>query len=936
MKRSMSLTVFAAMIVAAAVPVAMVRPVRAAKEVPVDVADAEIERVVKSAPELPVDLGLGLQMRLVDYIDATNPDTPHPMKDQGTSHVVEGPAGKYRVTADHRHAFFAYRWRAASRNKPHVLVFEYPDDAVRQIGFFLHESKLDGGINNDWCLETGVYTGNPYPLSGKMQYHTFIYWPTDKWPVALVANWNRHGKPAGVSRIWVYEVPDGLPPMEVTDVDADNPRLLGGMINWSLVAVRGAFGLAGRDEAIDNIVEYYRYLGQNVVSWPVVSNNGWGFKARIDAWDGNDERDELGATLKAFDKAGLKFIAIFSMPRGFKINGKPYTEENRQEYREGLLKGYDEFLKRYGHHKSLYGIAFDPPDLSPHYGDAQMDTIRELMDGDLARFTSFIHERKPDLKIYAFVGSPHIHKPYFNDCGAVLDEWLKSGQASLQSFLADDALKRWQSWKRDPAELAKVPGLTVVYQYHHDDHGIYEPYYRQPRYMMYYDMERSQKKSDMLDTRAAMVFNTFFEGHIGLWPGNFWYKKLWVAPDFNPAEPSATAAWAQAMAHRDRNVLIAGAWNRKGAGLEGSLRRLAAAYRSLPPVELKKVETSGTTPVIVRRGTYKGKTYISLLNPTPFESEVKVQFGRSGLEELYKLAPFELRAVSATGDQPVTVRGATAEQYRNWVTGRIEQYGQQLATLRKLEPSAVDEALLKHVNMACQRLNENRFYDADVEFGHALTKELELRIRVLQPTQHKVPRLAGIPAAGASLDDWPAAATDILAETADYIPTHLFFPASWSGANDFSARVRLAHDGERLHFALHVRDDKLTAKDGCSLLLTPEGYKDFRPDVVAWEHRLALPVPHDGQIANGKGKLDLVAASRPVEGGYIVEGSISLEALGVKAGGRTAWAFELADDDGTPNLAREGWARKTALLVPNTPTFTYWADARTGGELVLE
>ena len=921
------------MIALALLLVSVVGPAVAA-EPPVDVPDGRIEALVAAAPALPVDLGLDLRLRLVDYIDATNPDTPHPMMDQGTSSVVDGPAGRYRVTAKHRHAFFAYRWRSAGRAKPHMLVFEYPDDAVRQIGFFLHESRFDGGINNDWSLETGVFTGNPYPLSGKMQYHTFIYWPTDAWPVALASNFNRFGEPAAVSRIWVYEIEGGLPALEVKDVDAENPRMLGSMINWSLVAMRGAFGLAGRDASIAHIIEYYKYLGQNVVSWPVVSNNGWGFKARIDAWDGDDKTDELGATLKAFDEAGMKFIAIFSMARTFTIGGKAYTQENRQEYREGLLKGYDEFLTRYGHHPSLYGIAFDPPDLSPRYGNAQMDTIRELMDGDIGKFTAFIHQRKPELKIFAFVGSPSIHLPYFTDPGEVLGQWLKSGQ-SWQNFLAEDARKRWAGWHRDPAALAKVPGLTVVYQYHHDDHAIYDSYYRQPRSMTYYDMERSQAKSDLHDTRAVMLFNTFFEGHIGLWPGNFWYRKLWVAPDFNPAEPSASAAWALAMAHRDRNMVMAGAWNRKGAGLEASLRRFARAYRALPPVELQAVEVKGTTPVLARRGVYRDTTFVSLLNPTPFETTVNVQVGQNQQQAL-TLVPFEMQTITQPGDQSAVVGGDAAAAYVTWLKRRLQEYQQRMATLRALDAEAVDEALVQHLAAAQRLFDGGQYYQMDVTFGHALSIELDLRARVLQPTQLRVPLLAEAPAAGIDLDAWPKAAADVRAESAESIATHLFFPNSWSGPADFSARVRLGHDGKRLYFALAVTDDKITGRDVAALLLAPTGYRDFRPDVVPWAHRLSLPVPHEADVPRVEGKLGLVAAARRTDAGYIVEGSISLAELNLASGGRMAWGFEVGDDDDTPNLARAGWARKTAIMLPNTPTFTYWDDARTGGELILE
>ena len=88
------------MIALALLLVSVVGPAVAA-EPPVDVPDGRIEALVAAAPALPVDLGLDLRLRLVDYIDATNPDTPHPMMDQGTSSVVDGPAGRYQIGRAH-------------------------------------------------------------------------------------------------------------------------------------------------------------------------------------------------------------------------------------------------------------------------------------------------------------------------------------------------------------------------------------------------------------------------------------------------------------------------------------------------------------------------------------------------------------------------------------------------------------------------------------------------------------------------------------------------------------------------------------------------------------------------------------------------------------------------------------------------------------------
>ncbi len=906
-----------------------------AREPAVEIADEVIDAIVAEAPELPVELGLDLNLRLVDFIDATNPATPHPILDQGTSRIVEGEAGRYRVTAAHRHAFFAYRWRAAGHNQPHLIVFEYPDDAVRQIGFFTHESGYDGRMNQDWSLETGVYTGNPFPLTNTMQYHTFFYWPTDNWPVAMVNNFNRHGEPAAASRIWVYAIEGGLPPLDVDDPDPDNPRVLGTFYNWSLVVWRGVFGLVDREQTFENLIEYHRYLGQNVVMWPAVSNNTWGFRARIEAWDGDLESDEIGHLLTMLDDAGMKYIATFGLSRRFTIDGVAYADaEDRQAWCEKLFEGFAQFIERYGHHDSLYGIGFDTPDLSPPYGDSLPDMLLECCDGDLAVFTRFIHERKPDLRIFTLVGAQNLHRQYFRDPGDVMARWQASGQP-FQNHLADEAHRLWTDWGRDPDALASVQGLTVMYQYQLDDHAIYPSYSQQPRSMMYFDMERSARKGRLHDTRATMLFNTFFEAYLGLDTNNFWYRKHWVAPDFNPAEPSATAAWATAMVHRDRDHIIAGSWNRKGAGLEGSLRRFARAYRALPPIELTDVEVDGTTPVHARYGLYEDQTYAAVLNPTPFEAQVEVSF--DGQEQALTLAPFEMRTLIEPGDRRVEVTGEAAPAYVDWLGDRLAEYDALLGELREREPAAADAALVAHYELGRELLESERYHEMDVRFGHALTEELKLRKRIVNPPRQAAPRIAGPPGDPFNLDAWPSEAADIVADAGADIGTHLFFPASWDGPEDLSARVRLGHDGRRLHLAMHVRDDVLHERDTATLALSPRNYQRWMEDSLGYEHSLALPVPHDSATASATGALDLQAEARRTDDGYVISASISLAELGVGPGEAVGWVIRIEDHDDTPNVyQRSGWARNTVMIIPNDPTFTYWTDARTCGELVLE
>ncbi|NRA40098.1 MAG: hypothetical protein HRU15_18280, partial [Planctomycetes bacterium] len=252
--------------------------------------DAQVAEAVAAAPQAPTlqDMqdDFGVELKLVDYIDFTDPHEFHDLFDRGTSQIVSGPAGTYRSTAAHRHAMVSVRWKADALDVPHVLVWEYPDDADRQMCFFTHESRLSGRKNIDWSLETGVNCGYPLPLSNTNQYHTFFFWPSDNYPVAMYMNWARNKVPAAASKLWVYRVQgDHLPPLQVEEPDAENPRIFGGIHNWSLVPTKGIFGL-NKKTVMDHIAEYHAFRGDNIISWPVVSNNRWGFCCTIPSWDG--------------------------------------------------------------------------------------------------------------------------------------------------------------------------------------------------------------------------------------------------------------------------------------------------------------------------------------------------------------------------------------------------------------------------------------------------------------------------------------------------------------------------------------------------------------------------------------------------------------------------------------------------------------------------
>lgn len=909
-----------------------------AAEAPVTCTAEQVARCVAEAPSLPAahpDLDLGLRLRLVDYIDFTKPDDPHDRIDRGTSRVTKGPAGTYRVTAAHRHAQFAVRWKADRTDAPHVLVFEYPDDAKREIAFFTHESPLSGRKNIDWSLETGVYCGNPLPLSGTMRYHTFFFWPTDAWPVAMVMNWARSGAPAAASRLWVFAVDGGLPPLDVAEPDPAAPRHFGTLYNWSLVPTRGVFGLANADTALAHLAEYHRYRGDNVLSWPVVANNTWGFRCQVPAWDGGSgtapENVELDRVLKVCEANGLRFLPVINAGEAFKIGGARRTDANRDAYSAGFRLGMEQFIQRYGASPALLGIAFDTQDLSPTYGEAGLDNVRACF-GSLDAFTAFLRAKAPRLKAFTFVGGRHIHDQYFDNAGDVIGRWERTA-TPWSDFLSMEVGALWTSWQRAPVDLNRVVGLTPVTSYQSDDHAIFDTYHQNPRAMFYRDLEDSPAKAALLDTRAAMVWNTFFEGYIGLQPRNWWYQKVWVAPDFNPAPPSALAGWTRALQHRDRDMLLCGAWNRKGSGHEAALRRFARAFRALPAAELAPVAVTGSSPVLVRAGTHEGRTTACAVNPTPFPATIRLDV--VGQTHELTVAPFGIESIRADAAGAVSATGEVSADYARWVGARLRTFESLCSEVRSLDSAAVPPAFVAHLARAKGYFEQKRFLDADMALGHGLTTELELRRRILAPPRQAVPRLAGAPPLNGDLDGWPAASADLRSDDAN-LGAHLFFTSQWEGLSDLSARVRLGHDGAKLYIGIAVKDDMLCPKDGLTLCLSAANYRHWLPQDLKYETRLDIGLPLAAPQASGTGADGFAWTSRRTADGYIAEGTLDMAALRLAPGARLGWILQASDDDNTPLLANESWARKSVLLMPNEPAFAYWQDARSCGEWIIE
>ncbi len=875
------------------------------------------------APELPLKLDLGLDLRLIDFVDCTNPATPHDFLDQGTSRIMEGRAGRYRVTAPHRHAFFSYGYRTAGRDRPVLLVIEYPDDDDRIISFMTHDSMRATRPHLSFSAETGVYTGGAFPLSNRMRYFTLMAWPQDEWSPLLTLNFGRVGGAGAAARIWVYAI-ERFHPLEAAAPDSAG-RTLDVFFPLAFLAVRDNFGWQS-PRSMEHLADYMQWLGLNRVTMMVYANQGWGAMCTIPAWDAHDN-GYLEKILDTLDRrGGIRFLAGIvadGMYGSVVAGGRKVADMDAAEARAVILRGLDEFIDRYGHHPSLGGLAFGSMEAAGF-----IDLLRKK--GLLEEAVAHVRRRKPEWEIVTYVGNGYLQHPHFSApngpaAGAVVRAWETSGEPWLE-FAGRKVAENWRHWNREPKTLNTIAGLHAYEMFLPDDHRLHDQYRQYPRAPLLFDTERSPARG--ADSPYAAIFGTFTEGHVGLHKDVNWhYMKPWTAPEFNPAGPLGIAAFARALGLRDRQAISAGGWSVKYYGLEPAFRRFAEDFRRLPPVDMAEAAAPPSTDfALVRWVRHGGRRHVAALSLIPFESRLQVD------NREMALAPFALVAWSDDGEATPQVAGEAPPAFRQWVAQRLSAFKSNLETLARAAPTAVPEAYRRHADAATVAFNEGRSRTADDLLGYGIPGEIALRRRILSPPTLFVPRLARAPDGDPA--GWPATVPEEIFEDGRGIAGHTFFPNSWTGPADLSARLRMAHDGTRLHILAEIRDDRRHAKDGVKFSFSKEGYRDWTAESVTFDLDIAVSATAEKPVLqNHRDGIRTIAT--PTTEGYRVTADIPFAALGVKPGGDIGFLMNISDVDVENNLSHHSWALKQALLIPNEPTFAYWSDARNCGRLKL-
>ena len=189
------------------------------------------------------------------------------------SKVVESALGKYREAGAQRNDRFAITFKVKEPNVPHVAIVAYPDDKPRTMEALLQ--PLD--VGNDAQAQTGVFTGDEYPLSHAMQEQKIVFWPqcTNMSFIFMTAE---KGRPAAVKSLKIFKLDGGFPRLAVAPFKGSVPAREIGLYHEDPVFADCYGTLPGKPDmhffpefetVIDRMLDYHQSFGMSTVHYPI-------------------------------------------------------------------------------------------------------------------------------------------------------------------------------------------------------------------------------------------------------------------------------------------------------------------------------------------------------------------------------------------------------------------------------------------------------------------------------------------------------------------------------------------------------------------------------------------------------------------------------------------------------------------------------------------
>jgi hypothetical protein len=189
------------------------------------------------------------------------------------SKVVDSPLGAYREAGNGRNDRFALTFKITEPHAPHVAIVTYPDDKPRTMEVMLQ--PLD--VQHDYQAQTGVFTGDEYPLSHALQEQKIVFWPQCA-NMSFIFMTAEKGRPAAVKSLKIYKLEGGFPRLAVKPFVGSVPAREIGLYHEDPVFADCYGSLPGNPDmhflpqfetVIDRMLDYHQSFGMNTVHYPI-------------------------------------------------------------------------------------------------------------------------------------------------------------------------------------------------------------------------------------------------------------------------------------------------------------------------------------------------------------------------------------------------------------------------------------------------------------------------------------------------------------------------------------------------------------------------------------------------------------------------------------------------------------------------------------------
>ena len=904
-------------------------------------ARADLTDLLAKAPK-PADLPEDLTLRLVDYVDCTNADDPHPTLSDGRGAVRQSPVGPYRETGPAANSYFAYRFRVAEPGRAHVAVLQFPDDAERLTAIGLAQPPSGDPDKPAARVEFGYRTGDLLPLSNTMITSWTFFFPTSNEPAALlVANWHARA-PAALARAWIYVVEDDtLPP--AADPKIRFPRHAG-RYDGDPAVLFTRFGGCPQ-----NLIQTMDYLGLNQLGLDALRGRQFNYPSARFATG----RKTIPELLPLLAEAKKQLVAVFdpdcsvgafTMP-GHNSNAADVGVSHVRLAWQNLVDW--DFLKPFADKPGLAGICFGGP-----RGSAAFDL--KSADGQttfLASLAKLISRNHAAIRVYQNLAHATPHAHYFEAPGA---DWQPIGRwegsdKPIDRCIAEHVLDYWRTYGLHEETLGNVDNLVLMRQCNRD-HTAHHRFANRPvpRYWLFDAVAASPAVTDLsADAKlSGLVLATSPARRMILLAGDdFWWTWTYMAPELTPPGLRFFAPATRALAAGLEPYTLWIAGDGASAALhEHDLRRWITVFRGLPFRSFAPVENASQYPVAVRTYTHSSYHYVLMANASDVPAKVTVTFsaetavtpfGRpiQGKHQsvTFDLPPADIAAFSVRDTVQITGATQASPALAPAIKKRLDTYAADLDAAKKAGARFApryDSVL----NDARKALDAGNLADADRLLHPAVVREPAFRRRILiDRPRADVGRTPPITLDG-KLDDWKAV-TPIRVDAIGHLVCAADAANHWKGPADLSAELYLAWDPDGITFALKVTDDRPTDDENEFSTLTFSGsaYKSVSSRLG---FDAAITLPRQKPVTS---PTLVTVRNGPVT---VHEGRIPAAQLGPRvapAPGKTVgFNLVLADSDDRAAMPHP-WSKSNLMAWSNRQDgYLVGADAQTCGEITFK